>query len=191
MAGTGGLATSPARAADDRVEVAAVRFNALPPEGAIDPWYEMDVELDAQPATDRPERITRRLEVQALVGYDVPGAHAGERRWVFFRAAARLVGLAPGRAHVRFYLPPEIVRRDRLGGAPKFWEVQLAGEGLEPVDSPNRYPPALAGEPVRREFQAKVAADGAANDGVLQPQYLTPFANAYPRSTPGFIRKEA
>jgi hypothetical protein len=43
----------------------------------------------------------------------------------------------------------------------------------------------------RRAFQAAVAAAAAANDGLLQPQYFTPFALEYPRATPTFVRREA
>jgi len=30
-----------------------------------------------------------------------------------------------------------------------------------------------------------------ANDGILQPQFLTPFVNEYPRATPSFVRRDA
>jgi hypothetical protein len=62
---------------------------------------------------------------------------------------------------------------------------------VTPPELPNRIAPALANAEARRGFQEKMTADGAANDGLLRPQYLTPFVSAYPRSTPSFVRREA
>ena len=51
--------------------------------------------------------------------------------------------------------------------------------------SANLGPPAA-----RTEFQRRWAPAAAANDGILQPQHLTPFALEYPRSTPSVVRRE-
>lgn len=173
----------------DRVDVSAVHFRIIaPPNGAPDSWYEMEIELSVQPAPQRPGQVTPRIRVEAMVACDVPGLR-GERRWEFYRAAAEVVGLAAGRTAVRFYLPPIIVKRDRLGDAPQYWEVRLSGKGLAEKTG-DRVSTALKDEQVRRAFHDQLAATAAANDGILQPQYLTPFATAYPRSTPDFVRRE-
>ena len=49
----------------------------------------------------------------------------------------------------------------------------------------------LQGADARKNFQARAGLAAAANDGLLLPQYLTPFANEYPRATPSFVRREA
>ena len=54
----------------------------------------------------------------------------------------------------------------------------------------NAYSPALGSAEQRRNFQARGGAAAAANDGLLQPQFLTPFVNEYPRATPSFVRRE-
>ncbi|MCF7686667.1 MAG: hypothetical protein K9M98_06360 [Cephaloticoccus sp.] len=181
----------PIQGVEDRVEVANVRFNTLrPPDGSDDNWFEVDIELDARPAASSPGRVTKQLRVVARLAYDRPGSENG-RRWEFFRASGELVGLAAGRAHVRFYLPPEIVKRDSLGGAPEFWEVTLSGESLVQQNPPGRKSPSLSVAEVQQGFRDKIATEGQANDGILQVQYLTPFATAYPRSTPTYVRHEA
>ena len=53
------------------------------------------------------------------------------------------------------------------------------------------YAPALASAEQRRNFQTRAAPAAAPNDGVLLPQYLTPFVHDYPRATPSFVRHEA
>jgi hypothetical protein len=181
-----------ASAAEDQVNVAAVRFHALPPpDGSAEDWFEMEVELDARPAPGRPGRITHRFRIDAYLASEAPGPAGSGRRWAFYRATAEVAGLSPGRAHVRFYLPPEIVKRDGVAGVPKYWAVDLNGDGVAPPELLNRIAPALENAETRRGFQEKIALDGAANDGLLRPQYLTPFAGAYPRSTPSFVRREA
>jgi len=180
-----------ALAVEDSVEVAGVRFATLrAPEGSTDNWWEMDIELEARPIADRTGRLTPPIRVEALLGYERPIA-GGERRWEFFRSSVELVGLGAGRWHVRFYLPPEIVRRDGLAGGPKFWEVALAGEGMVTGRSSSGMAPALADEIVRRSFREKIAAEGPINDGVLQPQSMTPFWLAYPRATSTSVRRDA
>lgn len=178
-------------AAEDRVEVTNVRFNTLrPPDGGTDNWFEMDIELEARPASTSPGRATERVLVVAMLAYDRPGPD-NVRRWEFFRASAELVALTAGRAHVRFYLPPEIVRRDSLAGAPQYWEVTVTGESLTGDAPITRTSAALSTAAVRQGFHDKMAGEGPANDGVMQPQYLTPFATGYPRATPTFVRREA
>lgn len=185
-----GTASTRGEEPGDQVEVTAVHFRPVTPaDGSAESWYEMQIELAARPAPQRSGRVTRRVRIEARLAYDVPGA-GGERHWEFYRGSAEVIGFAAGRTAVRFYLPPIIVQRDRLGDAPRYWEVVLSGEGLAPGNPLNRQAPALKDETVRRAFHEKLATIGAGNDGILQPQYLTPFASAYPRATPDFVRRE-
>jgi hypothetical protein len=83
-----------------------------------------------------------------------------------------------------------VVRRDNLVGAPEYWEVVVTGESLLTDRPVTRTSPALARADVLQGFHDKMAGEGTVNDGVLQPQYLTPFSSAYPRATPSFVRRE-
>lgn len=186
-----GLTPSMATAAADKAQIVNVRFATLrPPDGATENWLEMAVEIEAQPASNTTGRVTGRVHVTAMLAYERP-APGAVRVWQFYRSNAELVGLISGRTQVRFYLPPEIVRRDALAGAPAYWDVVIAGESLDKDTVVARRSPTLEGPEVYRGFQEKVAGEGTANDGVMQPQYLTPFREAYPRGTPTFVRREA
>lgn len=180
------------QAVEDRVEVAAVQFATVrAPDGNDGTWLEMAVELEARPAAERAGRVTAPLRVEALLAHETPATAGEPRRWVFYRAAAELVGLPAGRAQVRFYLPPVILQRDRLTGAPRFWEIVSSGRELAPAASERRLAPALAEAGVHRNFREKIAAEAPANDGILLPQYLTPFATDPRRGAPAVVRREA
>lgn len=187
----GGAVGRELQAVEDRVEVAAVQFaTARPPDGGDGAWLEVAVELEARPAAERTGRVTGPLRVEALLAHESPATAGEPRRWVFYRSAAELVGLPAGRTQVRFYLPPVVLQRDRLSGAPRFWEIVLAGAELAPPVSERRLAPALADAAASRSFREKIAAEAPANDGILLPQYLTPFATDARRAAPAFVRKE-
>jgi hypothetical protein len=67
-------------------------------------------------------------------------------------------------------------------------ELTVAGKPLTPARG--AYSTSLASTEQRKNFQSKASQAAAANDGILQPQYLTPFENQYPRATPTFVRRE-
>jgi hypothetical protein len=109
----------------------------------------------------------------------------------YYRAEVECVALEPGRADVRFYLPPEIVKRDSVHGDPKYWGVEVAVEGRALPAARAAYSTSLAGAEQRKNFQKRGAAAAAANEGILVPQYFSPFVNEYPRSTPAYVRKDS
>lgn len=180
------------RAAAQEVEVTTVRFaNIRPAVGSTGTWLEADITLNVKPVVGTPSQMVSRVRVTLLTGFELPGTAGGERRLEHYRAEVECVALEPGRAQVRFYLPPEIVKRDQLHGDPKYWGIELAvgGKALAPARA--AYVGALATAEQRKNFQARGSAAAAANDGILQPQFLTPFANEYPRATPTFVRRDA
>jgi hypothetical protein len=104
----------------------------------------------------------------------------------YYRASAEAVALMEGRSKVRFYLPPEIVRRDTLRPMPKLYAVDLAAEGkpMLPARAASNAPTPAA----RADFLKKAEASAPPNDGILMPQYLTPFAWDNERPSPTFVR---
>lgn len=184
------LATA-APAGAEPVEVTSVKFtNLRAPNGSPGNWYEATLVLNAKPVPGSPAQMVSRVRVSLLVGFELPGAAGGERRVDHYRAEVECVALEPGRADVRFYLPPEIVKRDQLHGDPKYWGVELAVDGKPIPAGKAAYASTLATAELRRNFQKRGAAAAAANDGVLLPQYFTPFANDYLRATPTYVRKD-
>ncbi len=176
----------------EEVEVSNVRFNsARAPNHAPDAWFEAEVVLNVAPPPSAPGRMVSRVRVALSLGWELSAPAGGVRRIEYYRAEAECVALEAGRADVRFYLPPELVKRDQLHGAPKFWTIDLAVGGRAlPAARTASAAPLAADAAARRAFQTAVAAGAPANDGLLQPQYLTPFALEYPRATPSFVRRE-
>jgi hypothetical protein len=179
------------------VEVTAVRFTNLrapsvlgAPAGPQGNWLEAAVALNVKPPPGSPGQMVSRVRVTLLVGFELPGAASKERRYEHFRAEAECVALEAGRADVRFYLPPEVVKRDQLHGDPKYWGVELAVAGRPIAPARTAYVNSLGTADQRKNFQSRGGAAAAPNDGVMLPQYLTPFANEYPRATPSFVRRE-
>ena len=169
--------------AQDQVEVRGATFSLVrAPLGTTEHWQAMSVSLQARPDRLRLGHVTDRVKVKVSIGYE-HGLAGGKREWQFYRASVDLVGLRSGRSTVRFYLPPEIVKRDELQGGPKFWAVELVGEEMDVSPTRRNYSLALKDERMLSQFMDKVSNEGAANDGFLQPQHLTPFATLDPDNT--------
>jgi hypothetical protein len=180
-----------AASSGQEVEVTTVKFaNVRAPTGSNGTWLETDITLNVKPTPGSPSQMVSRVRVALLLGFELPALAGGERRLEHYRAEAECVALEPGRANVRFYLPPELVKRDQLHGDPKYWGIELS-VGSRAL-SPNRaaYVGALATAEQRKNFQTRGGAAAVVNDGILQPQFLTPFMNEYPRATPTFVRRE-
>jgi hypothetical protein len=64
----------------------------------------------------------------------------------------------------------------------------VAGRAVAPVRAASAM--ALGEAAARRAFLVAALAGAPANDGWLQPQYFTPFAQEYPRNTVTFVRRE-
>ncbi|MDO8545236.1 MAG: hypothetical protein Q7S40_32750 [Opitutaceae bacterium] len=172
----------------EEVEVTTVRFSNL--RGGNGSWLEAAVALNVRPPANSPAQLVSRVRVTLVLALEVPASAGAERRVEHYRARAECVALGVGRTDVRFYLPPEVVRRDQLRGDPRSWGVELAVGGRAVPASRGAYTAALATAEQRKTFQTKAATEAPGNDGILLPQYLTPFANENPRATPSFVRRE-
>lgn len=174
------------------VEVANVRFTMLrSPLGNTGNWLETEVQLNARPIPGSPGPMVSRVRVAVLLGYELPAAAGAERRVEHYRAEAECVALEPGRSSVRFYLPPEVVKRDNLRSEAKYWTVDLVVGGRPVASTRGSASVSLPTPETRRNFQTRAGAAAAGNDGILLPQFLSPFAAEYPRATPSFVRRDA
>jgi len=184
-----GLALGPDIAASERISVARVDFRTLrAPSATQREWYETGITLDARPADGAPGRVTGPVRVTLALGFELTTAKAGSRI-EFYQGEVELVGLEAGRSVVRFYLPPERVRRDALRGAPKYWRVRLQAAGDSRTELQELAARSLSDEAARRGFDRELAQAAPANQGVLMPQYHTPFLHEYPDVTPTHIRR--
>ena len=174
------------------VEVTTVNFtNVRAPTGSNGNWLETEITLNVKAVTGNPSQMVSRVRISLLVGFELPASAGSERRLEHYRADAECVSLEPGRAYLRFYLPPELVKRDQLHGDPKYWGIELAVAGRALPPSRAAYSASLATAEQRKNFQTRASAAAVANDGILQPQFLTPFVNEHPRATPSFVRRDA
>jgi hypothetical protein len=186
-----GLLSAAALAAEE-VEVSVVKFaNLRAPNGATGNWLEADVALNVHPAPGSAGAMVARVRVAVLLGFELPALAGTDRRTEHYRAEAECVALEAGRADVRFYLPPEIVKRDQLHGDPKFWTIDVTAAGRPQLPGRAGASASLANAEARKNFQSRGSSAATANDGLLLPQYLTPFAGEYPRATPSFVRRES
>ncbi len=180
----------PLRAQD--VEVTAVKFNSVRTStGTNGNWLEADVAINVKPSPGTPSQMVSRVRVSLLLGFELAAAAGVERHLEHYRSEAECVALEPGRANVRFYLPAEVVKRDQLHGDPKYWGVEVSVGGRAVPASRAAYAAALASPEQRKNFQTRAGPAAAVNDGILLPQFLTPFVNEYPRATPSFVRRDA
>jgi hypothetical protein len=169
------------------VEVRAVKFGTVRAPGGGDTWTEAVVELSITPATDGGAyaRWADNVRVALSLGIRTRGGD-----YEFFRASAEAVALEAGRASMRFYLPPEIARREQLTSAePYAWMVELSVKGKAVAPAAGQVSTVLATPEAQRSFKDRVARSSTLNDGVLVPQAESPFAAAYVGDTPAVVRR--
>ena len=171
------------------VEVASVKFNNVRQSNDAG-WTETVIELTAKPSPKN-GRFTGRVKVSLNLGVEASPL-GGQKQVKFYKASAELVTLETGKSEVRFYLPPEITKRDMLRGDAKFYFVELSidGKTLDTTKTNVSFA-TLGNKQALESFRAKIASDASVNDGILVPQYLTLFASDPSRPSPTFIRSES
>ena len=160
-----------------------MRFNLVNAPESIIRWFEADVEIEVRSPGGRTTfadrvKITLGLGIKSLDG-----------TYRFYQSEAEAISLEVGPAHFRFYLPPEIVRRDGLRPDVEFWRAEISAAGEAQPSSPRSHSPSLREAEHRENFQSKLAAEAPVRDGELLPQHLTPFAAQYRGATPSMLRK--
>jgi len=177
------------------VTVREVAFGREIPPGYDDPWLEVAIQLEAE--TDFAAMATTQGDETVTVDFAAawkPGRGA-DRDYAFYQAQAALAALPVDEAViVYFYLPPEIVARDRLRPEPFAWRVQLSvGDRVLPTQL-EAISDRLRAPEVARNFAARLAENAPRQAGLLQPIYLTPFWHpgaGKTRDLPTFVRRES
>lgn len=199
------------------VSVRAVHFDPVKIGNQKNEWIRMQVELQAffNPETK-------------VAAEEKAGKKAANKMWVdkvkvtvtqifkplsakdatdfsYYRASATVLTMEVGSPRsVYFYLPGDIVKRDRLKMQPDYYYVQLDVGGTEvPLfsEAGKLSPDMLAA--VHKQISTKKEFDGArdladrgvtANAGMLRPQYMVPYAifDTLPQGSPSpeFIRED-
>lgn len=189
LAGASPLGLAGEALAGTEGEVNVTRVSFEPARSPVDAqvWYEAEIVLAIRPAAAAKTRYVDRVRVTLSLGC-VPGSGT-ERAPVFYRATAEWVAAEEGNATMRFYLPPEVVQRDGLRGDAKYYGVEIeAGGKVQALGRDAISSQTLTSAEALTAFQQRVARDAPANDGVLVPQFLTPFAYDARRPSPSFLR---
>jgi hypothetical protein len=178
-----------AAAGSSEVSVRSVKFNYIRVDGAQGTSLEAEVELDVRGsgAAGRNPRFVDNVRVALMLAVQGRGRTGAE--FQYYYAEAEVVTLEAGTRTMRFYLPPEIVKRDSLSGEPYAYSVELAVGGG--VISPQR---ASISETLRDRarydvFVQKVTEARATTDGILVPQHQFMTGLRDGRETPAVIRK--
>jgi hypothetical protein len=211
-------ATKDANASKSPVTVRSVHFDPVKIGGQKNDWIRMQVELHAN---FNPET--------KAAAEDKAGKRPANKQWVdkikvtvtqifkpltakdatefsYYRASATVLTMEVNSDRsVYFYLPGDIVKRDRLKMQPDYYYVQLEVGGTEiPLfTEAGRIVPEMAGS-VHKMFINKKDFDGArdladrgvgANAGMLRPQYLVPYSifDNLPQGSPSpeYIREDS
>lgn len=178
-------------AAPAPVEVTAVKFETV--RIAQDSWMEAEVEVAAKPAgRPGPGDFVDHVRVTLNLGFDL-APEGGVKKQRFYRASVEAVALEVGtKSTFRFYLPPEIVKRDKIttGEGGRYYVVELEAGGK--VLSPTRgaLSAIFKSDESMKNFLGLVGSEGGANEGVLIPQHLSPFAYDSRRPSPTILRRE-
>jgi len=200
------------------VSVRSVHFDPVKIGGQKNEWIRMQVELQAN---FNPET--------KVAAEDKVGKRAANKQWVdkvkvtvtqifkpvaakdaaefsYYRSSATVLTMEIGSPRsVYFYLPGDIVKRDRLKMQPDYFYVQLDVGGTEvPLfnEAGRLTPDMLAAVP--KTLASKKDFDGAreqadrgvnANAGMLRPQFMVPYAifDTLPQGSPSpeFIREDS
>ncbi len=167
------------------VGVRDIEFDRLNGNSSLGDWLECTIEVevrrDSQDPTRKNPSYVDDLVVKLMLGVEAE-SEAG-KTFEFFRAHASLVTLKEGRNYVRFYLLPEILERDRIRNEVHSFLVQLERSGVPVFETVSRQ---LERPQVKDSFLKRIEEESSQNDGILLPQFKTPFSEAYSRETPSY-----
>ncbi len=163
------------------LEVLRIDFDLVAQDGSRDSWYEVAIVVSVEKGEQRSgvnPRFADDITVSLAMATEVNRARA--TAYEFYASQIEYPTLEVGQHVVRFYLPPEIVKRDRVRGEPFAYEIEvISGDRLDTslVSRNLQRPSAL------QRFHSQVVANASASSE-MRPQHRTPFAWSYPKDTP-------
>lgn len=164
------------------VSVRAVQCERLRDRGG---WFELAVELVVARSAG-PMAPVDRVRVRTSLAYEAGSGN--EKTWRFFESWAETVSLAPGTATLRFYLPPEIVTRDRVQSDALLYAIEIEVGGAPQSVSAAATSRTLRPPGARERFLERTRLEAVTTTGVFVPQHLSPFAFDADRPSPSVNR---
>src|SRR5690606_24727585 len=124
------------------LEVRDVKFNSV--RAGSGTWYEAEVQVQPRAGAGEGNRqFVDRVKVTFNLGiFSVKSPAGAKIPDTYYRASAEAVAIEAtgGRTVFRFYLPPEIVKRDQITGDQKFYLVELFVDGKALPLTKNHFP---------------------------------------------------
>jgi hypothetical protein len=208
-----------ANAGKSAVNVRSVHFDPVKLGGQQNPWIRTQVELhanfnpeakaapEAEAGPKKPinKNWVDKVKVTVTLIFKPIGTTTAEE-FAYYRSTATVLTMEVNTDRsAYFYLPGDIVKRDRLKMQPDYYYVQVEVGGTEqPLFSENGRPVADMGNALHKFFLdkknfdlARPQADRAvgSTSGMLRPHYLVPaaFYDNLPQGSPQpeFIREDA
>lgn len=170
-------------------EVTAVKFGGA--RWGSDNWFEAEVDVTAKPGGRAVSgQFVDRVRVTLSIGVESVD-DKGVKKMNFYRSNVEAITLeGGGKSTFRFYIPPEVVSRDKLKADVKFYAVELEAAGQpQPPSRANASTDFKSADSVRN-FLSRVSAEAGPNEGILVPQHLSPFAYDSQRRSPSVLRRE-
>lgn len=200
------------------VNVRSVHFDPVKLGGQQNPWIRAQVELhanhnpeakvtaEAEAGPKKPinKNWVDKIKVTVTLIFKPIGTTTAEE-FAYYRSTATVLTMEVNTDRsVYFYLPGDIIKRDRLKMQPDYYYVQVEVGGTEqPLFSENGRPVADMGNALHKFFLdkknfdlARPQADRAVSStsGMLRPHYLVPaaFYDSLPQGSPQpeFIRED-
>lgn len=169
------------------VSVREIQFSKVDEFASKGDWLECSLLLEVRrDSSDRERKNPDYIDgivVTLMLGIELGRSSSSERQFEFYDAEANLVSLPEGRHIVRFYLPPEVVERDRIGQQVHSYLIRLSRGERVLGESVSRN---LERASIRDRFLARIDSDATENQGILLAQPFTPFVVAYPDDTPSY-----
>jgi len=170
------------------VSIVEVDFGEALPRRGDEEWFEVVIEVEGQVREASLRREPLRLGLELAF-------RNREGEFAFFRARVGLLVPEAGEdVEVRFYLPPGVLDTWEVRGEPFAWRVWMGQGERVFAQAPGTYSDSLRDPEAARSFARRLTEEAEANDGWLQPIYLTPFfesENNRLRNSASFLRPEA
>jgi hypothetical protein len=212
-------AKADATAGKSAVNVRSIHFDPVKLGGQQNPWIRTQVELhanfnpeakatpDAEAGAKKPVNkswVDKVKVTLTLIFKPIGTSTAAE--FAYYRSSATVLTMEVNTDRsVFFYLPGDIVKRDRLKMQPDYYYVQIEVAGAEqPLFNEAGRPTPDMANALHKQFLDKKIFDGArseadravnANNGMLRPHYLVPaaFYDSLPQGSPQpeFIREDS
>lgn len=179
--------------ASPAIVVDRVRFDRAPDRITGEQWLACTIEFTARtnPAEEPANRLwVDNVGLRFTIGYGDPAKNQGKLDFAYQASVSIISVELNSRREVTFFLPPEIMKRDRLRyGDPDFWVVELTINGTPVQATSASTSRSITDRSILDGFTRAANEHLGRTEGILQPAYLTPFG-VTGRNSPTFKRLE-